>query len=286
MRITLLEVNNLYSYKKANIRFESYNVIVGANASGKTNVIRILEFLRGGTAEYRRLPLELKFDKNLPSSIRIDMLLTKQEAKILFELIFNKKLQDYLFAENVTCLSFSLEWTKKYDDNSPPDTVILYLHNGLRIWKDGARIQITYFRSSENIEDLKSDIDESIAIENDEVLKQKYRNQNGFNHSNLFAQNSFQDALLTGGQIKDFFELEGKKIKITQNNFSVNYSFDSTDNEKEHVVEIFGFLDKELSTNYSPSLWSLISRYLQSITIQSEIRPIPQNLAESLLKLN
>jgi predicted ATP-dependent endonuclease of OLD family len=285
LRITLLEIKNLFSYKKANIRFESFNVLVGPNAAGKTNVNRILEFLHSGTVEVRRLPLNLKFDKSLPSSLRIDMLLAKHEAKMLFELIFNKKLQDCLFAENATCLSFSLEWTKRYEDNSPPDIVILYLHNGLRIRNDGARIHITYFRPSENIEDLKSDIDESIAIENDEVSMQKYRDQKGFTHSYLFAQNSFQNALLKDDQIEHFFELEGKKIRITQNNFSINYRLDSTDNEKEHVVEIFGFLGKELSTGYSPNLWSLINRYFESITIQAEIRPRLQDLAKNLLEL-
>jgi hypothetical protein len=149
-------------------------VIVGANASDKTNMIRILGFLRSDTAtvDDRRLPLDLKFDKNLPSSLRIDILLTKYEAKILLELIFNKKIEDYLFDENLTHISFWLEWTKIYDDYSPPDTVILYFNNHLGISEDGARINIAYIRSfPEKIEDLKLDINESMVIENNEALK-------------------------------------------------------------------------------------------------------------------
>jgi len=104
-----LQINNLFSYKNASIHLESYNVIVGANASGKTNMIRILGFLRSDTAQAddRRLPLDLKFDKNLPSSLRIDILLTKYEAKILLELIFNKKIEDYLFDEIVKIYGFN-----------------------------------------------------------------------------------------------------------------------------------------------------------------------------------
>ena|GEM_PF-1773122 len=288
MRITQLQINNLFSYKKANIHLECYNVIVGANASGKTNLIRILGFLRSDTAtvDDRRLPLDLKFDKNLPSSLRIDILLTKYEAKILLELIFNKKIEDYLFDENLTHISLWLEWTKIYDDYSPPDTVILYFNNHLGISKDGARINITYIRSfPESIEDLKSDINESMVIESDEALKKNYHDKKGFNHSDLFSHNSFQDALLKNGQIKDFFELEDKKLRLTENTFSIMYDPASTNKQKEHVVEIFGFLGKEASSVYSPCLWLLISRYLQSLTIQDETRPNPQDLAKSFVKL-
>jgi AAA15 family ATPase/GTPase len=223
VRIVQLQINNLFPYKKANIHFESYNVIVGANASGKTNIIRILDrFLRsdGTTIDDRRLPLDLKYDRNLPSSLRIDISLTKHEAKILLELILNKKLENYLFDENLTHISLNLEWTKFYDDDSPPDNVILYFNNHLAMWKGDARINITYITSfPETIEDLKSDINESIVIDNDETLKERYHDKGGFSHPDLFSQNSFQEALLKCGydQIKDFFEVEDKRIRITQN---------------------------------------------------------------------
>jgi AAA15 family ATPase/GTPase len=45
MKIKSIQIKNLYSYKDASFSFGNYNVIVGRNASGKTNLIRILKLL-------------------------------------------------------------------------------------------------------------------------------------------------------------------------------------------------------------------------------------------------
>jgi hypothetical protein len=203
LRIFQLGITNFLSYDKAKIPLEQYNVIVGANASGKTNVIRILEFLSSGsnTLDDKRLQLNRKFSRNMPSSLTIDILLSEYETKILLELIINRKIDDYSFNKNLKH-TLSLEWTRIYDNDAPPDTVILYFKNHLAIWKNGARVSITCIQTfPETIEELKSEFNESVIIENDEKLKRSYRDKNGISHSNLFAEKSFQDALLNGCRI-------------------------------------------------------------------------------------
>lgn len=44
MKIDLVEIDNLLSYINEKIRFDDYNLVIGPNGSGKTNLIRILKF--------------------------------------------------------------------------------------------------------------------------------------------------------------------------------------------------------------------------------------------------
>ncbi|MGB6528186.1 MAG: AAA family ATPase [Candidatus Nitrosopolaris sp.] len=286
MRIVQLRITNFFSYDNAKIPLENYNVIVGANASGKTNVIRILKFLSSdsNTVDDKRLPLNLKFRRDMTSSLTFDILLSEYEAKILLELIINRKIEDYSFDKNLRHITLSLEWTEIYDNDTPPDIVILYFKNHLAIWKNGASVSITYIQTfPETIEELKSDFNESVIIENDEKLKRSYREKNGISHSNLFAEKSFQDALLNGCQILEFFKVEDKRVRIAQNIFSITYNLSLANKDKEHIVEIFQFLGIEHSTKYSPHLWLLIDHFLRNITIQNEIRPELTELTKSLL---
>jgi AAA15 family ATPase/GTPase len=45
MKIDLVEVDNLLYYINEKIRFDDYNLVIGPNGSGKTNLIRILKFI-------------------------------------------------------------------------------------------------------------------------------------------------------------------------------------------------------------------------------------------------
>ena len=46
MNIKRLEVKNFKSFKELKIDLEKFNLIIGANASGKSNFVYIFEFLR------------------------------------------------------------------------------------------------------------------------------------------------------------------------------------------------------------------------------------------------
>lgn len=46
MAINIIEASNFRSFKELNLRLGNFNVIVGANASGKSNFLQIFQFLK------------------------------------------------------------------------------------------------------------------------------------------------------------------------------------------------------------------------------------------------
>jgi AAA15 family ATPase/GTPase len=86
VRIDEIEVGNILTYEKGTIPFESYNVIVGPNASGKTNIIRILDLIRSSSSNGitdKRLNRKIKLNKNRRSFLKIKVTLSASETRIL-----------------------------------------------------------------------------------------------------------------------------------------------------------------------------------------------------------
>ena len=50
MSLKRIEVTNFKSFKELKVNLGKFNVIIGANASGKSNFVHIFEFLRDITA--------------------------------------------------------------------------------------------------------------------------------------------------------------------------------------------------------------------------------------------
>jgi AAA15 family ATPase/GTPase len=46
MRITELSVSNFRSFERLDLELNTFNVLIGANASGKSNFVEIFKFLR------------------------------------------------------------------------------------------------------------------------------------------------------------------------------------------------------------------------------------------------
>ena len=63
MKLKSITIENLRSFENSEFNFEEYNVIVGPNNSGKTNLLRILKTL--ASSEFLNLSItrEIKFDQ-------------------------------------------------------------------------------------------------------------------------------------------------------------------------------------------------------------------------------
>src|SRR4051812_47889275 len=93
MKLAKVRICNLYSYQDEVIIFEDYNIIVGPNASGKTNLIRILEILNAYDIQSVKLEKRNKHSVDNPSYLHLEAWLYEYEIKMLFQLIFNKSIQ-------------------------------------------------------------------------------------------------------------------------------------------------------------------------------------------------
>jgi hypothetical protein len=74
LNISNIIIRNFLSFDSIEIPFENYSVIVGPNASDKTNIVRILKFLSDKTTTLndKRLDVKSKFNESQPSSLWID----------------------------------------------------------------------------------------------------------------------------------------------------------------------------------------------------------------------
>jgi hypothetical protein len=74
LNISNIIIRNFLSFDSIEIPFENYSVIVGPNASDKTNIVRILKFLSDKTTTIndKRLDVKSKFNESQPSSLWID----------------------------------------------------------------------------------------------------------------------------------------------------------------------------------------------------------------------
>ena len=293
LKIVQLQIHNLLSYTKVQkLQFANYTLIVGPNASGKTNLARILSFLRepGRVIDEKRLPLDMKFDHERPSHLQIDIQLNKEEMRILTDLMFDKTINTNYYDTNMTTLSVFLEWTSRFEERAP-SSVILYFYNHFIVWTEGMYLNASYVKTSlKDIDDIKSEIAKAIDIERDQKLKERYREQNGFYDSELFNQQEFQDRLIegdtcSGKNLGDYFEIDSKRIRIKMQPFVVAYNSDRTDDQNAHAVRILKYLGRKTPTANSANLWLVVSRFLQNMTIQEEVRPDLKSLSGDLVRI-
>src|SRR5215211_3194020 len=102
MKITSMTISNLYSYSYAKANFEDFNVIVGHNVAGKTNLVRILKILvrdLGVREGEKYIPIsfnsielsqEYRLNSSKSSSVMLELLLSHSEVKILLQFLFQR----------------------------------------------------------------------------------------------------------------------------------------------------------------------------------------------------
>ena len=123
MHINKIHVKNLLSYNDANFRFADYNVIVGSNNSGKTNLIRILDKIASNdNLKFFVLEKNLKFDKTKPSAIILSFEFTEKEIRLILQTMFSMEIPE--IPENLRIINIVLMWNNITREKSPPDVIL------------------------------------------------------------------------------------------------------------------------------------------------------------------
>lgn len=144
MKLSNLEIKNFKSFKHTNIKFGDFNVIIGSNASGKSNLVDILKFLKDietwglesaislqGGRDYL-LNLHLGRKESLYCKIRLDerdskahrMLgnelkgigITFTSIEVEFEIKFFSRREGYSIEKNIMTFYYDLEEVDDTDD--------------------------------------------------------------------------------------------------------------------------------------------------------------------------
>ena len=84
MKFLGIDIKNVLSFSDAHFSFQDYNVIVGTNNSGKTNLLRILEMVSKNRFSDFNLPHRYKYNKDESSRIILEISVTNKEFKLIF----------------------------------------------------------------------------------------------------------------------------------------------------------------------------------------------------------
>ncbi|GIU70957.1 MAG: hypothetical protein KatS3mg003_0436 [Candidatus Nitrosocaldaceae archaeon] len=140
MKIKKVKVHNLYSYNDAEFELDDYNVIVGPNGSGKTNIVRILKLIMEPTN--RLLEPYQRYQDGESSSLELKLELTKDEINALLQFLVLTNEQPISEEKEV---EVGFYWNDKY--GSSDYEIVVRLYNGITIFKN----YITYTNSLQNM---------------------------------------------------------------------------------------------------------------------------------------
>lgn len=284
MHIKSIHIQNLLSFVDAEFQFDQFNVIVGTNNSGKTNLVRILKLLfDSDSLDNFRLENKIKFDNNKNSRISLRLEFTDKEIKLLLRTIFGRDVTETNFSSIVKNLHVILNWNDVINDESTPNFVMYSFENGFTII-EGRGKQIVFdtestLGSTSNIVQLTESI-KSFSM--DQILDKIPDLYNMSEDSQIGQEPALLEALIQGKSITSYFVTKGFK-KWTYLALEIRYNYQNPTRTASEVVDYMKFRKKATITISLPHLLNRIIRY--NLTFIEEIRPTIDTLTRDLFSL-
>ncbi len=281
-----MRIQNLYSYREADFNLYDYSVIAGSNASGKTNLLRILDFIRGEKTGYQindiRLEKKYKPDPDKKSSVILELALSDPEATVLRHLIFKEDSGDTTVPEIFKKISVGLYWEETIEDGTQP-IAVLRLGNGFSVIRYNADWMCIVGQLPTIDLRKKLEVSKDIAQSTNNDYREKFIRQHNFEPTTLFQQKLFRQKLLNGDSLNEFFTVDDTEVKMVSQIQDVTYRSPLQRWQKE----IYDFTQMTSNPSSQLSLWSLLSKIIdQQIIIIKEIRPNYKELAKMLFDFN
>lgn len=253
MNISRVHISNLFSYENETLDLELYNVIVGANVSGKTNILRIMQFLASQDSKtdwskytqqsigQLRLPDSMRCDKNEASSISLEFSLSEKESKLLFQLIMRCEI-DTINSNLRDRILLSIYWRKTANEEEEPTLLFLYFPNCFAFWFE-KNTEYMGIVDIGRIDDIKPEtvvqtIYNSLSQMKspDKIISEKFYNENNYELKGAPMHNEFIQEFLKLKPLTKFQLL--KEYKITNTYSDLQY------NEKSpvrYIADIFDY---------------------------------------------
>lgn len=273
MQIKKISIKNIYAFDDVHLDFQSLNAIVGPNNSGKTNLIRLLAlFEKHKTIQHLQLSRKIKLNENSPSQIILTLQLSEKESKILYSTFWQQDLQPSQISDDIKEITIGILWDDTVNESSHPSNVIIRLNNGITM--QGNDLISLYY--TESIDDALSNLDIPIYANNNNDTQTQFVDEhhtnpgvfeNSEDFSTAFMNNSIPAELIT--------TLRTLSLRRT-----TNISYDRS-NPKQFIFDIFDFVDLDKENNSQTDFLDVLGKiFSNSLTLVSEIRPHPQELAK------
>jgi AAA15 family ATPase/GTPase len=297
LKVTRGKISNLFSYQNEDVNLENYNVVVGPNSSGKTNLLRIFELLTRGypspniltppetialSLESIRLEDRFKLNTDVFSAIHLEIVLSEQEIKMILQLIIKRKLDVLPNYDNVKRINLVIYWSNSPNEYEDPSIILLRFQNGFSIWKVKNDIErVGLIKSLPELKDLHDVIISRRKTQIGGYTEDRFVALHGYSSARLLEIPTFQVALSEGREeIEKLFVLNGTTINIPFYHGGIQYN---PNQPEQHAADILKFCKLELSAKYNIGLWIFLRFLMQhSIVILREMRPGYQELGYAL----
>ena len=271
MKIKRITIENLLSFKKSVFNFKKYNVIVGPNNSGKTNLLRILTMLRRGNLLGLKITQKMKYEEGKKSQIKLEIEITDKEIRLILQAMLNQYISPETPLGSWKNFTIMLNWSN-LGNNLSTEKIILYFQNGIAIALGYIKHHIFYCHAfgAENPEQY---VDSLGNLSHTEI-----ENRIEKNNAVRPIQKLENIGLVTSTDLSVFFQFEGKKRVIVGQ--SIRY------NEQVHILELLDYMRLDVSGRPHISQADLVSKIIQRGFIQAEeTRPTYQQITEKLFEL-
>lgn len=270
MRIESVTIKNLLSFEDAKFNFKKYNVIVGPNNAGKTNLVRILQALVHSNLTDFGLIQEMKHVEGGKPQIQLAVEATNEETRLIMQALINMGIDRETDLSSWKNFTIGFSW-RLLSVNYPTGPIIVYFQNHTIVSIDSGWHYVSYYDPSD-IQDLEHRLDKLCSMDDAQI------HTNVHVGSEVPMQEEHIEKLITDGPL-DFFSgnehrvIKGAPIKL------------DTRRGEPHMLEFVKYLDIQ-SSQRQFSIQQLISRILRNNFLWSdEMHPTPLEITNQLYTL-
>lgn len=285
MHLKRIHLSNLFSYDEAEINLQDYNVIVGPNNSGKTNLVRLMKLFQGKDQfNYLNLPQVIKFDKQTSTFISMHLKLSDEEARILLQYIFHKHIPKQQFPKHVKNIQLAILWTDTVSTEPRPQSIFCRFENGIILFHEDGDTSVSYCaKISDPVKYMLSFKVNSLKLI-DPVSAERFLAVHKITPQHLFDEEDiFEKFLELETPLRNFFELDNKTGRL---NHSLLIEYNN-DQPHQFQKDGFDFLGLHPSSRQSSDFWQILDHVLKkNIIIMKEFDFDYDQLVLNLQELN
>ena len=284
MHINQIKIKNIYSFDEADFRFDQYNVIIGPNNSGKTNLVRILKRIaENSDFQHFQLDKAIKFDNKKQSQISISLQFTDTETKYILQTLFGTTITKQQFPEQIKKIDIVIKWNNIIDFKSNPTFVSYSFDNGLTIFTTDSNYIMfdanNTYNISEKYEKIISDMNDPDSKIIKEEIIQKLKLTIG---ELVYPLNEFMESVLKGEPLTTYFTKDQQKLhKSMPQGLQIEGS-----NLTQAAVEIIDYLQLKTPNRTTVNFSHLLNKIFQKNFVSiEEIYPTYETLTKKLSEL-
>ena len=201
MNLKRVIIENILSFKHADLSFDAYTVIVGPNNSGKTNLLRILDMVsKNENLEYLQLRKRQTLDPDAPSEITLVLDLDESEAKMAFQCILGLDRQVNTVSETLRSLDITIFWDNDQLDILLPKFTLYRFGSGFTILTNPSEGNIAFDarRSFESETDYQMTINYWKTVPPKKIFAFVTKRLGSLRHDQIKHKKTFREVVLDG----------------------------------------------------------------------------------------